>query len=140
MAEVLKTNNMKKESAFQLRSGNKPSPAELSGISPMKNDKKKKTYKIENGERPKTPEKPATTEITKGETETLIKSGYYDSDISKKKSAKTVAAESVVIPEIEIKAKKRKKRYTKKDLANTKTREQRAAIMYHARKNKYKIK
>ena len=32
---------MKKNSAFQLRSGNKPSPAELSGVSPMKNDSKK---------------------------------------------------------------------------------------------------
>ena len=32
---------MKKNSAFQLRSGNKPSPAELSGVSPMKNDGKK---------------------------------------------------------------------------------------------------
>jgi len=41
LAEVLKTNNMKKNSAFQLRSGNKPSPAELSGVSPMKNGSKK---------------------------------------------------------------------------------------------------
>ncbi len=48
MAEVLKTNNMKKNSAFQLRSGNKPSPAELSGISPMKDDKKKKQKKTES--------------------------------------------------------------------------------------------
>ena len=32
---------MKKNSAFQLRSGNKPSPAELLGVSPMKNDGKK---------------------------------------------------------------------------------------------------
>ena len=32
---------MKKNSAFQLRSGNKPSPAELSGVSPMKKDGKK---------------------------------------------------------------------------------------------------
>jgi hypothetical protein len=36
---------MKKESSFKLRSGNKPSPAELSGISPMKNDDKKKKKK-----------------------------------------------------------------------------------------------
>ena len=33
---------MKKDSSFKLRSGNKPSPAELSGVSPMKDDKKKK--------------------------------------------------------------------------------------------------
>ena len=36
---------MKKESSFKLRSGNKPSPAELSGISPMKDDKNKKKKK-----------------------------------------------------------------------------------------------
>jgi hypothetical protein len=30
------------KSSFKLRSGNKPSPMQLSGISPMKNDKKKK--------------------------------------------------------------------------------------------------
>jgi hypothetical protein len=41
---------MKKESSFKLRSGNKPSPAELSGVSPMKNngtfqDKIKKSIK-----------------------------------------------------------------------------------------------
>jgi hypothetical protein len=30
---------MKKNSSFKLRSGNKPSPTELSGVSPMKNDK-----------------------------------------------------------------------------------------------------
>ena len=34
---------MKKNSSFQLRSGNKPSPAELSGVSPMKNDLPKVT-------------------------------------------------------------------------------------------------
>jgi len=36
LATVQKTNNMKKNSAFQLRSGNKPSMAQLSGVSPMK--------------------------------------------------------------------------------------------------------
>jgi len=35
---------MKKESAFQLRSGNKPSPAKLSGVSPMKNDKERERF------------------------------------------------------------------------------------------------
>ena len=47
MAEVLKTkNNMKKESSFKLKSGNKPSFAKLSGVqkSPMKkNGDTKKT-------------------------------------------------------------------------------------------------
>jgi len=33
---VQKTNNMKKNSAFKLRSGNKPSIAQLSGVSPVK--------------------------------------------------------------------------------------------------------
>jgi|TARA_R100000482_G_C5013193_1_gene96534 hypothetical protein len=44
---------MKKNSAFQLRSGNKPSPMELSGVSPMKKDEelvkipRKKIQKID---------------------------------------------------------------------------------------------
>ena len=46
MAEVLKTNNMKKESAFKLRSGNKPSIAKLTGV-------KKSPAKIELGRRGK---------------------------------------------------------------------------------------
>ena len=107
--------------------------------SPMRKDKKKKTYTIKNGERPETPEKPATTEITKGETDTLRKSGYYDSDISTKKSANTIATESVVLPEIEVTAEKPEVRYTEKDLANA-NREQRGYIMRHAQKNKYEIK
>jgi hypothetical protein len=51
LAEVLKTNNMEpgnNKSSFKLRSGNKPSPMQLSGISPMKNDKKKKQKKTES--------------------------------------------------------------------------------------------
>ena len=38
MAVALKTNNMKKNSMFKLRSGNKPSMSKLAGVSPMKDN------------------------------------------------------------------------------------------------------
>ena len=38
---------MKKYSAFKLRSGNKPSPMQLSGVSPMKKDKETEAEKKE---------------------------------------------------------------------------------------------
>ncbi len=65
---------MKKESSFKLKSGNKPSPAELSGVSPMKKDKKGKTTtetiqhdNMFNLGAPKTPDdKTVITTTTKG--------------------------------------------------------------------------
>tara|TARA_Y100000289_G_scaffold40379_1_gene39955 strand:+ start:698 stop:1258 length:561 start_codon:yes stop_codon:yes gene_type:complete len=45
-AAVQKTNNMKKDSSFKLRSGNKPSMAQLSGVSPVKDYKKSLKYRL----------------------------------------------------------------------------------------------
>ena len=104
------------------------------GNSPMKQAKNKKTYTITNGNRPKTPERPVNTEVKSSEIDTLKKTDW----VSSSKSANKIAKESVVIPEIEIKAKKPETRYTTADLNNA-NREQKGAIMWHARKNKYKI-
>ena len=73
-------------------------------------------------------------EAKESEMETLKKTKKFT-----RKEATKIAKESTVLPEIEIKAKKPEKRYTKKDLANA-NREQKGAIMYHAKKNKYEIK
>ena len=72
--------------------------------------------------------------VKDSEMETLKKTKKFT-----REEATKIAKESTVLPEIEIKAEKSEKRYTKKDLANA-NREQRGAIMYHAKKNKYKIK
>ena len=73
-------------------------------------------------------------EAKESEMETLRKTGEFT-----RKEATKIAKESTVLPEIEIKAEKPEKRYTKKDLTNA-NREQRGVIMRHAKKSKYKIK
>jgi len=73
--------------------------------------------------------------VKDSEMETLKKTKKFT-----RKEATKIAKESTVLPEIEVKAKKPEIKYTKKDLANAKTREQKGAIMNHAKKNKYKIK
>ena len=105
------------KSSFKLRSGNKPSPAQLSGVSPMKSDKIKRF------------------EAKDSEMETLKKTGEFT-----REEATKIATESTVLPEVTVTGKKSKIRYTKKDLANAKTGEQRGAIMYHARKYGYELK
>jgi len=89
--------------------------------SPMKKDEKDKVKQFEAKD---------------SEIETLRKTEEFT-----KEEATKIAKESIVLPEIEIKAKKKvaKIRYTKKDLALA-NREQKGAIMWHAKKNKYKIK
>tara|TARA_R110000851_G_scaffold173514_1_gene319831 strand:+ start:333 stop:659 length:327 start_codon:yes stop_codon:yes gene_type:complete len=72
-------------------------------------------------------------EAKDSEMETLKNTKAFPRHIAKK-----IAEESTVIPEIEIKAKKPEVRYTTADLNNA-NREQKGAIMFHARKNKYKI-
>ena len=105
------------KSSFKLKSGNKPSPTQLSGVSPMKSDKIKRF------------------EVKPSEMETLKKTGEFT-----RKEATQIAKESTVLPEIEIKAKRPKIRYTKKDLDNASTGEIRGAIIYHAKKHGYKLK
>ena len=87
--------------------------------SPMKKDEKDKVKQFEAKD---------------SEIETLRKTEEFT-----REEATKIAKESTVLPEIEIKAKKPKIRYTKKDLAKA-NREQKGAIMWHAKKNKYKIK
>lgn len=81
---------MKKNSAFQLRSGNKPSPAELSGVSPMKNDNK-------------------FDDLTKITKEKDLLHREYDTETEKKKKAAKALGGSLTKIAEKIKKKKKKK-------------------------------
>jgi hypothetical protein len=77
---------MKKYSAFKLRSGNKPSPMQLSGVSPMKNDKekqRKEKIRIEQEKRKKEREE----RIKEGTREYKINSAKKKRDDANQKAA-----------------------------------------------------